>query len=160
MHRRGFLIAASAAVAGAAFGAPAQPVPPPAAAAPTPALTAPPPAVARADPPRVIAPDPVTPPPELEAVRSVVVGRRGLTLRVVSHGCTRKADFAWFVERRAGVTTLAFGRKRVEACGRGRAGEAALAFSFKDLGIDPDEPVVVLNPLLAAKAAVRRRRAS
>ena len=81
-----------------------------------------------------------------------MVGRRGLTIRLASHGCTRKSDIAWFIERRAGVTTVAFGRTRVDMCGRGRLGETVLDFSFKDLGVDPDEPVVVLNPLLAAKS--------
>jgi hypothetical protein len=146
MRRRAFLAAAGAVFAGAAFSAGAQtPVA-------TPTLPPPP------NPPLVpIAPPaPVAPPPELEAIRSVIVGRRGLTIRVASHGCTRRADFAFFVERKAGVTTLAFGRKRIETCGRGRAGETALDFSFKDLGVDPDEPVVVLNPLLSAKWRGRR----
>ncbi len=147
MDRRGFLFcAASAAIAGAAFGAAGQtPV-----AAPAPVTPAPAPVPAA----------PVAPPPELEAIRAVTIGRRGVTVRLVSHGCTRKGDIAYFVERKAGVTTLAFGRKRIEMCGRGRPGETTLDFAFKDLGIDPDEPVVVLNPLLAAKAPVRavRRR--
>ena len=148
MRRRAFLLAAGAALVGGVMDARAQapataPVPAPSAplqAAPLPA-------------PQV----PVTPPPELEAIRSAVISRRGLTIRFVSHGCTRKPDIAWFIERKAGVTTLAFGRKRIEMCGRGRPGEITLDFSFKELGIDPDEPVVVLNPLLAAKVPVRSR---
>jgi hypothetical protein len=146
MRRRAFLAAAGAVFAGAAFSAGAQvPAAPPA----LPPVPSPPSLPATP-------PAPVAPPPELEAIRSVVVGRKGLTIRVASHGCTRRADFAFFVERKAGVTTLAVGRRRIETCGRGRAGETALDFSFKDLGVDPDEPVVVLNPLLSAKSPRRR----
>ena len=148
MQRRAFLLAAGAALFGGVIDARAQA--PAAVSATTPTA----PAVQTATP---APPVPVAPPPELEAIHAVVVGRRGLTIRLVSHGCTRKADIAWFIERKAGVTTLAFGRKRIEMCGRGRPGEMTLDFSFKELGIDPDEPVVVLNPLLAAKGRGGRR---
>ena len=154
MRRRAFLLAAGAALVGGAMDARAQapaaaPVvaPPP----PTAPITVPAPTTAIA--PQV----PVTSPPELEAIRSAMIGRRGLSIRLVTHGCTRKADIAWFIERKAGVTTLAFGRRRIEMCGRGRPGEITLDFSFKELGVDPDEPVVVLNPLLAAKGRGGRR---
>jgi len=135
--RRALLIgggAAIAALAGAARGQVAAPTSAAPAAAPvTPVV-------------------PVSPPPELEPVRAITVTRRGLTIRVASRGCTRKADFVFFVERRAGVTTLAFGRKRLDTCRRPRAAEASLSFSFKELGLDPEEPVVVMNPVLAAPA--------
>jgi len=150
--RRGFLLIAAGAAVAAAAGARAQT---PATTAPA-AIAPPPAAPAPLPPPPLPAPGPVSPPPELEAIRSVVVGRRGLTLRLATHGCTAKADIVHFVERRAGVTTVAFARKRIETCGRGRPGEVSLDFSFKDLGIDADEPVVVLNPLLAAPVRSRR----
>ena len=153
MRRRAFLLAASAALVGVEMDARAQTPAATTASAPS-APVRPVTAVTPTAPPLPApAPQPpVTPPPELEAIRASVIGRRGLTIRLASHGCTRKADIAWFIERKAGVTTLAFGRKRIEMCGRGRPGEISLDFSFKELGVDPDEPVVVLNPLLAAKA--------
>ncbi len=85
-------------------------------------------------------------PPELEAVYAVTASREALTVRVPSNGCTTKADFAFFVERKAGATTVAFARKRIDTCRTIRAGHADLEFSLQELGIAPDTPVFVLNP--------------
>jgi len=85
-------------------------------------------------------------PAELEAIYAVTATRDSLTIRVESNGCTTKADFAFFVERREGATTVAFGRKRVDICAAAGGGYADLSFSFGELGLAPDTPVFVLNP--------------
>jgi hypothetical protein len=89
------------------------------------------------------------PPQELEPIHAALAGRRGLTIRVNSHGCTRKGDFAYFVERKGAAVTVAFGRKRIDRCGK-RLSQADLAFSYDELGISKGEDVVVLNPLSGA----------
>lgn len=85
-------------------------------------------------------------PGELEAIYAVTATRQGLTVRVSSNGCTAKADFAFFVERKGGATTVAFARKRIDTCRTIMAGHADLSFSLSELGIAPDTPVFVLNP--------------
>jgi len=90
------------------------------------------------------APEPA--PAELEPVHKVVADRRGLTVRVTTHGCTAKADFAHFTEPKGQTTTIAFARRRLDRCGQ-RAGQLDILFSYEELGLAPDEPVMVLNPL-------------
>jgi hypothetical protein len=85
-------------------------------------------------------------PAELEAIYAVTATRDGLTVRVASNGCTRKEDFAFFVERKDGATTVAFARKRLDPCRSFAAGHADLAFSLEELGLARDAPVFVLNP--------------
>ena len=76
----------------------------------------------------------------------MTAARDTLTVRVASNGCTAKADFAFFVERKGGATTVAFARRKVDTCRTIRAGHADLEFSLSELGLAPDTPVFVLNP--------------
>jgi len=85
-------------------------------------------------------------PGELEAIYAATATRQGLTIRAPSNGCTTKADFAFFVERKGGSTTVAFARKRIDTCRTVMAGHVDLEFSLQELGIAPDTPVFVLNP--------------
>ena len=84
---------------------------------------------------------------ELEPLYSAVAGKEALTIRVSSNGCTVKADFAFYEERRSGAVTLAFARKRVDMCRSFAMGQQEIAFSWAELGIDPRTPVFLLNPL-------------
>jgi hypothetical protein len=97
-------------------------------------------------PPRILAPA-GAPLAELEPLYSAVAGREALTIQVASNGCTSKADFAVFVERRGGAVTLAFGRKRVDTCKSFAMGRTALTFTWTELGLEPRAPVFLLNPL-------------
>ena len=100
-----------------------------------------------------IAPPVVAPPPralgELEPLYSAQAGREALTIRVASNGCTAKADFAFYVERRGEATALAFGRRRVDACKSFALGQTELAFTWEELGLAPRAPVFLLNPVTA-----------
>jgi hypothetical protein len=100
-----------------------------------------------------VAPPKVTPAPraygELEPLYSAQAGRDGLTIQVGSNGCTAKADFAFYVERRAEAVTLAFGRRRVDPCRSFAKGKTALSFTWEELGLAPRASVVLLNPLTA-----------
>ena len=83
---------------------------------------------------------------ELEALRGVTAGPEGLALRVASSGCTRKEDFVFYVDRGTAPPTLAFARKRLDAC-RGAPTETELAFSYDELGVAAQGRLVVLNPV-------------
>ena len=86
---------------------------------------------------------------ELEPLYSAQAGRDSLTIQVGSNGCTAKADFAFYVERRGEAVTLAFGRKRVDPCKSFAQDKTALSFSWEELGLGPRTSVVLLNPLIA-----------
>jgi len=86
---------------------------------------------------------------ELEPLYSAQAGRQALTIRVSSNGCTAKADFAFYVERRGEAVTLAFGRKRIDPCKSFAMGQTELSFSWEELGLAPTTPVFLLNPLTA-----------
>jgi len=92
---------------------------------------------------------PPAPLAELEPLFSAVAGRDGLTIQVNSNGCTAKADFAFYLQRRAGTASLAFARKRVDPCKSFAQGRADIAFTWAELGLEPRSPVFVLNPLTA-----------
>lgn len=87
---------------------------------------------------------------ELEPLYGAEAGRDGLTLRVKSTGCTAKADFTFYVERRGGTVTVAFARRQVETCKGAVAAAAEIAFSWEELGLSPRTPVFLLNPLAPA----------
>jgi hypothetical protein len=84
----------------------------------------------------------------LEPIHALIAGVSGLTVRVSSNGCTAKPDFAAYVERGAGQTTIAFGRKQADRCKpKHQAAHADLLFSYAELGISVDTPLTVLNPI-------------
>ena len=83
---------------------------------------------------------------ELEPLYSALAGREALKIRVSSNGCTAKADFAFYVERRGEAVTLAFGRKRLDPCKSFAMGHTDLTFSYAELGIGPRTPLFLLNP--------------
>ncbi|HZZ68083.1 MAG TPA: hypothetical protein VFE18_07900 [Phenylobacterium sp.] len=93
---------------------------------------------------------PPAPLAELEPLYGMQAGREGLTIRVRSGGCTAKQDFAFYVDRRGGAASIAFGRKHVETCKPVAAGQAELTFGWAELGLAPGTPVFVLNPVAAA----------
>ncbi|MBI1199882.1 MAG: hypothetical protein GC203_18645 [Phenylobacterium sp.] len=87
--------------------------------------------------------------PELEPLYGAQAGRDGITISVASNGCTEKADFAFYLERRGQALTLAFGRKRVDTCRSFAMGRTDLSFTWDELNLPPRAPVFLLNPLLA-----------
>jgi hypothetical protein len=85
---------------------------------------------------------------ELEPLYAAVARRDAITIRVSSHGCTAKADFAFYVERRGQAVTLAFARKRLDTCKSFAMGKTEFIFTWAELGLDPRAPVFLLNPLV------------
>ena len=96
---------------------------------------------------RVIAP-PSSGFSELEPLYRADAGREALTISVASHGCTRKADFAVYVERKGEALALAFGRKRLDTCRSFAVGRTELAFTWAELGVPSRSQVFLLNPLV------------
>lgn len=86
---------------------------------------------------------------ELEPLYAAAAGRDAITISVSSHGCTAKADFAFYVERKGQVVTLAFARKRLDGCRSLALGKTELTFTWAELGLEPRTPVFLLNPLAA-----------
>lgn len=103
---------------------------------------------ATAPPPRILAP-PGAGLAELEPLYLARAERDTLTIRVSSNGCTAKADFTFYVERKGEAATLAFGRKRVDRCRSFAAGHADLSFTWEELGLPAHAPVFLLNPLVS-----------
>jgi hypothetical protein len=87
---------------------------------------------------------------ELETLKAVTAGAEGLTLRVASNGCTRKEDFAFYVDQAATPPTVAFARKRVDGC-HAAPGEVVLSFSYQELGVAGQGRLAVLNPVRAGR---------
>jgi hypothetical protein len=86
---------------------------------------------------------------ELEPLYGAQAGRDAVTITVASNGCTAKADFAFYVERRGDAMALAFGRKHVDACKSFAMGKTELVFTWEELGLAPRAPVFLLNPMSA-----------
>jgi hypothetical protein len=86
---------------------------------------------------------------ELESLYLARADRTALTIRVSSNGCTQKSDFAFFVQRQGGGVRLAFGRRKLDTCKSFAAGHADLAFTWAELGVAPQTPLFLLNPLVA-----------
>ena len=87
--------------------------------------------------------------PELEPVYSAIAGRDALVIQVSSNGCTKKADIAFYVERKGAAVTVSFARKRLDQCRSFAMGKTELSFTWAELGLEPRLPVFLLNPLVA-----------
>ena len=83
---------------------------------------------------------------ELEALKAITAGPEGLTLRVASSGCTRKEDFAFYLDHAASPPTVAFARKRVDGC-HGASSFVEVDFSYDELGLAGVGTVRLLNPV-------------
>ena len=96
--------------------------------------------------PPVVAPS-GTPLAELEPLYGIEAGREALTIRVASNGCTKKDDFAVYVERAEGSASVSFGRKRLDPCKSFTMGQVALSFTYAELGVSAATPLFLRNPL-------------
>ena len=85
---------------------------------------------------------------ELEALYRADAGREALTISVSSNGCTAKADFTFYVERKGQAVSVAFARKRLDPCKSFAMGKTDLSFTWAELGVEPRTPVALLNPLV------------
>jgi hypothetical protein len=102
-------------------------------------------------PPPILAPA-GAPFEELEALLAARAERQALTITVSSNGCTKKEDFAVFVERHGSAVRLAFGRKRIDTC-KAAPMPVDLTFSYAELGVGSLQALFLLNPLEPGKGA-------
>lgn len=84
--------------------------------------------------------------PELERLLAVVADEGGVTITVASRGCTRREDFVFRVEPRGHDLAVAFARRRLDVCRVPDAAPVALRFSRSELGVQPGQSLVILNP--------------
>ena len=83
---------------------------------------------------------------ELETLRSARAGPSGLALKVLSHGCTTKADFTFYVGQEGRDRTIAFARKRLDVC-KAAPNVEEIIFSYEELGLGKAGVVRLLNPV-------------
>jgi len=81
----------------------------------------------------------------LEPLKQVSADRDGVTIGVISTGCTRKEDFAFYIDRSGAEPAIAFARKRLDAC-HDPASTIALTFAYAELGLAPSGRLRLLNP--------------
>jgi hypothetical protein len=72
-----------------------------------------------------------------------------LAIRVASNGCTKREDFAFFVEKTPAGPRIAFGRKQVDRCRTLAQGQIELTFTWAELGLDGRATVFLANPVIA-----------
>ncbi|HRD28678.1 MAG TPA: hypothetical protein PLO65_10300 [Caulobacter sp.] len=85
----------------------------------------------------------------LEPLYTVSTDDRVLAIRVASNGCTKKEDFAFFVEKTPAGARVAFGRKTLDRCKSFAQGRVELMFTWEELGLDGRAGVFVANPVVA-----------
>jgi hypothetical protein len=83
---------------------------------------------------------------ELEALEAVEAGSTGLALKVLSHGCTTKADFTFYAGQDGRDRTIAFARKRLDVC-KAAPNVVEVSFSYDELGLADAGTVRLLNPV-------------
>lgn len=84
---------------------------------------------------------------DLEPVYAIGLGRAGVTVRVNSNGCTKKADFKVQVLDGWPAPTVIFKRTRPDMCRAFVAGGTELVFGYPELGLKPSGQIVLANPL-------------
>ena len=83
---------------------------------------------------------------ELETLKGAQAGATGLALKVLSHGCTTKADFTFYAGRDGHARTIAFARRRLDVC-KAAPNVVEVSFSYDELGLAGARAVRLLNPV-------------
>jgi hypothetical protein len=84
----------------------------------------------------------------LEPLQAVRVDRDDLVVRVSSNGCTRSDDFAVESQRRDGLATFTFTRKRPDMCRALIAEGVELRYPLETFGVARGDKIRVRNPLI------------
>ncbi len=86
--------------------------------------------------------------PAIEPIYGVIVGPQGVTVRLVSHGCTTKADLTVAVAKNPPRPLVLFARKRPDTCGA-PATPVEVVYSLEELGLAPGQAFSLANPLVS-----------
>jgi hypothetical protein len=96
-------------------------------------------------------------PDRLEEILGVQIRRRSVVFQVTSSGCTRAADFEVEVFE-APVLLVALIRTRPDLCRVFEPLGKRVRFSYRELGLEPGDEFVVINPRARALVPDRRGR--
>ena len=98
-----------------------------------------------------VRPEPVTPHGSnqpLEPLFAARVDGADLVVRVTSNGCTRQEDFSVETQRRDGLTSFSFVRKRPDNCRALIADGVELRYPLDAFGVERGGKIRVRNPLV------------
>lgn len=87
--------------------------------------------------------------PAIEPVYGVIAGPTGITVRVPSNGCTKKADLTVAVSTNPPRPLILIARKHPDTCQSFAAGRAEITYAYAELGLKPGQPFSFANPLVA-----------
>ena len=86
--------------------------------------------------------------PPIEPVYGVSVAKAGVTVRLASNGCTKKADLTTAVSTSPPRPLVLIARKHADAC-KGAPAAVEIVWSYEDLGLKPGQAFSLANPLVA-----------
>jgi hypothetical protein len=87
--------------------------------------------------------------PPIEPVFAVTAGRDGITVRMASHGCTKKSDLTVAVAKTVPRPLILVTRKHPDVCKAIDLSHADIIWSYAELGLQADLPFNIGNPLIA-----------
>ena len=86
--------------------------------------------------------------PPIEPVYAVSASREAITIRLASNGCTKKSDLTIAVAKNPSRSLLLIARKHPDTCRSFAAGHVEVVYSFAELGLDPNQPFALANPVV------------
>jgi hypothetical protein len=87
--------------------------------------------------------------PAIEPVYGVIAGPTGITVRMPSNGCTKKADLTVAVSTNPPRPLILVARKHPDTCQSFAAGRAEITYAYSELGLKAGQPFSFANPLVA-----------
>jgi hypothetical protein len=86
--------------------------------------------------------------PPIEPIYGVSATRQAITFRLASNGCTKKSDLTVAVAKNPPRPMVLIARKHPDPCRSFAAGHAEIVYTFEELGLDPNEPFTLANPMV------------
>ena len=86
--------------------------------------------------------------PPIEPIYGLSANRQAITFRLASNGCTKKSDLTVAVAKNPPRPMVLIARKHPDACRSFAAGHAEVVYSFVELGLNPDQPFTLANPMV------------
>jgi hypothetical protein len=86
--------------------------------------------------------------PPIEPIYGISANRQAITIRLASNGCTKKSDLTVAVGKNPPRPMLLIARKHPDPCRSFAAGHAEIVYSYEELGLDPNQPFTLANPVV------------